>query len=29
MKKMFMILASMSLVSAMAFAQDDYDYGDG
>lgn len=29
MKKMFMILASMSLVSTMAFAQDDYDYGDG
>lgn len=29
MKKMFMFLASMSLVGTMAFAQDDYDYGDG
>ena len=28
MKKMFLLLASLSLVSTMAFAQDDYDYGD-
>ncbi len=28
MKKMFLFLASMSLVGTMAFAQDDYDYGD-
>ena len=28
MKKMFLILAAASLVSTMAFAQDDYDYGD-
>lgn len=28
MKKMFLFLASLSLVSTMAFAQDDYDYGD-
>lgn len=28
MKKMFLFLASLSLVGTMAFAQDDYDYGD-
>jgi hypothetical protein len=28
MKKMFLALAAASLVSTMAFAQDDYDYGD-
>ena len=28
MKKMFLFLAAASLVSTMAFAQDDYDYGD-
>ena len=28
MKKMFLFLAAASLVSATAFAQDDYDYGD-
>lgn len=28
MKKMFLLLAAASLVSATAFAQDDYDYGD-
>ena len=28
MKKMFLVLAAASLVSTMAFAQDDYDYGD-
>ena len=28
MKKMFLFLASLSLAGTMAFAQDDYDYGD-
>ena len=28
MKKMFLFLAAASLVSATAFAQDDYDYGE-
>ena len=28
MKKMFLVLAAASLVGTMAFAQDDYDYGD-